>query len=246
VISSIGSWGLFKRVSLSKLLTLKGFGHHTAATAPARTREPSPPLVRYRHEGLVPWSNPETVALSDGDLVRLMAGGDRDALAPLMERHYRRLYRVALAYVRNADDAQDVLQETFVKAFRHAGRWDGSAEVGRWLTRIAVNQAIDRYRRERRRRASMEPLEEGDHDERVADTDPSPERRVASAETVARIDKALRALPERQRAVFVLRHYEEMSLEDIGRTLGIRLGTVKSSLHRAVQGLRQRLEGLRA
>jgi RNA polymerase sigma-70 factor (ECF subfamily) len=186
------------------------------------------------------------VAPSDGDLVRLMAEGDRDALAPLMERHYRRLYRVALAYVRNADDAQDVLQETFVKAFRHAARWNGSAEVGRWLTRIAVNQSIDRYRRERRRRASIEPLEEGDHDERVADADPSPERRVASAETVARIDAALRALPQRQRAVFVLRHYEDMSLEEIGRTLGLRLGTVKSSLHRAVHGLRQRLEGLRA
>jgi RNA polymerase sigma-70 factor (ECF subfamily) len=62
----------------------------------------------------------------------------------------------------------------------------------------------------------------------------------------ARITAALRALPERQRAVFVLRHYEDMSLEEIGRTLDLRLGTVKSSLHRAIQGLRQRLEGLRA
>jgi len=193
-----------------------------------------------------PWSNRGSVEPSDDELVRRLAAGDREALAPLMERHYRRLYRVVLAYVRNVDDAQDVLQETFVKAYRHAARWDGSAEVGRWLTRIAVNQSIDRYRREKRRVATTEPLAEGDHDDRVADTDPSPERRVASAQAGARIAAALGALPERQRAVFVLRHYEEMSLKEIGRTLGLRLGTVKSSLHRAIQGLRQRLDGLRA
>jgi RNA polymerase sigma-70 factor (ECF subfamily) len=186
------------------------------------------------------------VELTDGELMQRLAGGDRESLAPLMERHYRRLYRIALAYVRNAEDAQDVLQDTFVKAFRNAARWDGTAEVGRWLTRIAVNQSIDRYRRDKRRRATIEPLAEGDHDDRAAGADPSPERRVAGEEVGARITAALRGLPERQRAVFVLRHYEDMSLEEIGRTLDLRLGTVKSSLHRAIQGLRQRLEGLRA
>jgi RNA polymerase sigma factor (sigma-70 family) len=183
------------------------------------------------------------VELSDGELLRLLAGGDRDALAPLMERHYRRLYRIALGYVRNADDALDVLQETFVKAFQNAHRWDGSAEVGRWLTRIAVNQSIDRYRRERRRRATYEPLGEGDH-VAPATGEPSPERRLAGSEVAGRIDAALKGIPPRQRAVFVLRHYEEMSLEEISVTLGMRLGTVKSSLHRAIHGLRERLQGL--
>jgi RNA polymerase sigma factor (sigma-70 family) len=190
-----------------------------------------------------PCFNGRTVEPSDGELLRRLAEGDRDALAPLMERHYQRLYRIALGYVRNADDALDVLQETFVKAFQNADRWDGSAEVGRWLTRIAVNQSIDRYRRERRRRATYEPMEEGDH-AAPPTPEPSPERRVAGAEVAGRIDMALRGLPERQRAVFALRHYEEMSLEEIASTLGMRLGTVKSSLHRAIQGLRQRLEGL--
>jgi RNA polymerase sigma factor (sigma-70 family) len=160
-----------------------------------------------------------------------------------MERHHQRLYRIALGYVRNADDALDVLQETFVKAFQNAHRWDGGAEVGRWLTRIAVNQSIDRYRRERRRRATYEPMK--DEDRSAPDTsEPSPERRLVGSEAARRIDAALKGLPARQRAVFVLRHYEEMSLEDIANTLGMRLGTVKSSLHRAIQGLRQRLEGL--
>jgi RNA polymerase sigma factor (sigma-70 family) len=188
-------------------------------------------------------SNGRSVEPSDGDLLRKVVAGDRDALAPLMERHHQRLYRIALGYLRNADDALDVLQETFVKAFQNAHRWDGSAEVGRWLTRIAVNQAIDRYRREKRRRATYEPLGEGDH-LAPATSEPSPERRLAGTETAARIDAALRGLPGRQRAVFVLRHYEDMSLEDIAASLGMRLGTVKSSLHRAIHGLRQRLEGL--
>jgi len=175
-----------------------------------------------------------------------LAQGDREALAPLMERHSQRIYRIALSYLRKPDDAKDAVQETFVKAFQHAARWDRSAEVGPWLTRIAVNHSIDLYRRGRRRLQSEEPLAEGDHDQRVSTGDPSPERRVIGGQIGDRIGAALRALPEKQRAVFVLRHYEELSLEEIARTLDLSLGTVKSSLHRATQGLRVRLQGLRA
>jgi RNA polymerase sigma-70 factor (ECF subfamily) len=165
-----------------------------------------------------------------------------------MRRHYRRIYRIALGYLRNPDDALDAVQETFVKAYRNASRWDGRAEAGPWLTRIAVNHAIDRYRRERRRRASFSPLDdlEPERDPHAAWGDPSPEQRALGRELGDRISAALRALPERQRAVFVLRHYEEMTLEEIAEALDLRLGTVKSTLHRALQGLRLRLLGLRA
>jgi RNA polymerase sigma-70 factor (ECF subfamily) len=161
-----------------------------------------------------------------------------------MERHQRRVYRIALSYLRDPDDALDAVQETFVKAFVSAARWDCSADAGPWLSRIAVNHAIDRYRRAKRRRATYSPIEEGDHDTHYAAEDPSPERRAISRNLGERIGNALKALPEKQRAVFVLRHYDEMSLEDIATTLGLRLGTVKSSLHRAVLGLRERLAGL--
>jgi len=175
-----------------------------------------------------------------------LARGDRDALGPLMERHYRRLYRLVLSYLRDPDDALDAVQEVFVKAYQAASRWDGGPEVGPWLTRIAVNHSIDRYRRGRRRLASEAPLEEdAEHDRRLRTEDPSPERRVMGREVGERIASALRSLPERQRAVFVLRHYDEMSLEDIASALGLSLGTVKSSLHRAVHRMRERLEGLR-
>ena len=183
---------------------------------------------------------------SDRELLARLAGGDRDALGPLMARHYQRLYRIALSYLRNPDDALDAVQETFVKAYQNAARWDGSSEAVPWLTRIAVNHSIDRYRRARRRRATFEPMGESDHDETKATGAPSPEQRVAGQEIGRRIAGALGRLPERQRAVFVLRHYEEMSLEEIAQSLGMSLGTVKSSLHRAVHRLRERLQGLRA
>jgi RNA polymerase sigma-70 factor (ECF subfamily) len=179
---------------------------------------------------------------TDGELMVALARGDRDALSVLMERHYRRIYRVALSYLRDPEDALDVVQETFVKAFQNASRWDARAEVGSWLTRIGINQAIDRYRRTRRRRQTEAPLDDGgDHDPRWSDGAPSPEREAMGREAGARLARALRILPERQRAIVVLRHYDQMTLDEIADTLGLSLGTVKSSLHRALVRLRERL-----
>ena len=182
-------------------------------------------------------------AASDRDLMARLAAGDREALAPLMERHYRRLYRLALSYLRNPDDALDVVQETFVKAFQKADRWDGSTEAGPWLSRVAVNQSIDRWRRNRRRQATFTPLADGDHDEALAAGGPDADRRVLRREMRDRLAAALEDLPERQRAVVVLRHYQEMSLDEIAKTLGMRLGTVKSTLHRALDRMRTGLRG---
>jgi RNA polymerase sigma-70 factor (ECF subfamily) len=184
----------------------------------------------------------------DRELMARLAAGDRDALSPLMERHHRRIYRIALSYLRDPEDAIEVVQETFVRAFQHAGRWEPATDVERWLVRIGVNQAIDRYRKRRRRRAAEEPLDpRPDGRERpFAAGDPSPERRLLGREVGERIDAALRSLPARQRAVFVLRHYEEKSLEEIATVLSCSLGTVKSSLHRALERLRVRLGGLQA
>ena len=125
-------------------------------------------------------------AASDRDLMVRLAEGDREALAPLMERHYPRLYRLALSYVRNPDDALEVVQETFVKAFQKADRWDGSTEAGPWLSRVAVNQSIDRWRRNRRRQATFTPLAEGDHDESLAAGGPDPDRRVLRRDSLRR------------------------------------------------------------
>ena len=177
---------------------------------------------------------------SDGDLLRRVGKGERDALAPLVERHYRRLYRIVLSYVRDPDEALDAVQETFVKVYCHASRWDPAKEASAWLTRIAINEALDRYRRVKRRRQSFAPLES---DLRAGDERSDAD--VHAREAAERVSRALEGLPEKQRAVFVLRHQHEMSLEEIAGALGLRLGTVKSSLHRAVHLLRHRLGGAR-
>jgi RNA polymerase sigma-70 factor (ECF subfamily) len=163
-----------------------------------------------------------------------------------MERHHGRLYRIALSYLRDADEALDAVQETFVKAYRNVSRWDPDSEVTPWLTRIAVNHCIDVYRRRRRIVTDPEPQGGSDHDDRATASEPSPERRVLSRELAERISRALRGLPEQQRAVFVLRHYEGLTLQEIAASMDISLGTVKSTLHRAIHRLRERLEGLRA
>lgn len=193
-----------------------------------------------------PWSNAAGMEPSDRELMARLVAGDQGALDPLMDRHHRRLYRVALGYLRDPDLALDVVQETFVKAFQNASRWDARAEVAPWLVRIAVNQSIDQYRRLKRRRSAEEPLLEGDHQATLAVDDAGPDRRVFGREIGERIQAALVGLPDRQRAVFVLRHCEDMTLEEIAQSLQMNLGTVKSALHRAVRSLRERLQGVRA
>jgi RNA polymerase sigma-70 factor (ECF subfamily) len=180
----------------------------------------------------------------DREIMERLARGEREALTPLVDRHYRRLYRIALGYLREREDALDVVQEAFVKVFQAAARWDGSADAGPWLSRVTVNLSIDRWRRNRRRGQTFSPLAEGDHQDALADHGPAPDRGVLGRESGERLARALRALPERQRAVVVLRHYQELSLEEIARTLGMSLGTVKSSLHRALHRMRATLSEL--
>lgn len=177
---------------------------------------------------------------TDRELVERLAGGDREALAPLMERHRTRLYRIILSYVRDPDEAQDGVQEVFVKAYLHAARWSAGSDARAWLTRIAVNEAIDRYRRRKRQQASFSPIDAdppctaGTHD---------PEALVRGRENRDRLRAALQGLPEPHRAVFTLRHHHELSLDEIAQALDMRLGTVKSCLHRAVRRLRRDLIG---
>jgi RNA polymerase sigma-70 factor (ECF subfamily) len=134
------------------------------------------------------------------------------------------------------------VQEAFVKAFCAAPRWDGAAEPAPWLSRIAVNLAIDRWRRNRRRADTFSPLAEDDHAATLADTRRPPDDGVQARETAERLRAALATLPDRQRAVVVLRHYQELSLAEIAQTLGMSLGTVKSSL-RALTRMRRAERG---
>jgi RNA polymerase sigma-70 factor, ECF subfamily len=139
----------------------------------------------------------------------------------------------------NELDAEDIVQETFLKAWKQLARFDGRAGFGTWLHRICANCALDHLRARKR------------HDSGAPDEDilaqapagtPSPERLAQSSQVTAMLGAALGELSEMERAAFVLRHYEGMSIQDISAALGVQTGAAKHSVFRAVQKLRRALE----
>jgi RNA polymerase sigma-70 factor (ECF subfamily) len=165
---------------------------------------------------------------------------------PLVQSYQRRIYRVLLGMVRDPDAAQTLTQECFLKAYQKRASFRGEASVGVWLLKIAVNLARD-HRRSRLRefchRLSSSSEDVEDLGKRLLDPHASQERVLLGREEVASVWSAVEKLPPRQRAVFVLRFVEEMSLEEIAEATSLKLGTVKSHLFRAIHAVRQQLRG---
>jgi len=180
--------------------------------------------------------------VADTDLLARLSAGEDDALAPLMARHERRLYGIAYSYLRNPDDALEVVQDAFVKLFQQSQRIDSRAEVGAWLTRVAINAAIDRYRQKKRRGSREVAVEQEDLQHVPSGHAPGPLDHLHTEDTRRVLERGLVALNERQRAVVTLRHFSDLSLEEIASTLGVRLGTVKSSLNRALARMKAAME----
>ena len=177
-----------------------------------------------------PWNG-----VADRDLLARLAGGDEEALSLVMARHERRLYGITYGYLRNPEDALEVVQDAFVKLFQQSKRIDARAEPGAWLTRVAINGAIDRYRQRKRRGAREINVETDDlHQVPSASNQGGAMGSLENAERRRVLEHGLRSLNETQRAVVTLRHFSELSLDEIASTLGIRQGTVKSSLNRAL------------
>lgn len=151
-----------------------------------------------------------------------------------MARHERRLYGIAYGYLRNSEDALEVVQDAFVKLFQQKERIDARAEAGAWLTRVAINAAIDRYRQKKRRGLHEVGVETEDLQHLPARKQADALQNLHTEDSRRAIERGLQALNERQRAVVTLRHFSDLSLEEIASTLGVRLGTVKSSLNRAL------------
>lgn len=178
----------------------------------------------------------------DRELLARFATGDEGALESLLGRHETRLYRIAYSYLRNRDDALDVVQETFVKLCRSAGSLGPNAEVGPWLSRVCANGAIDQWRSRKRRAGREDSLEVMmDSGYEAASRDRGPDGAVAAREASARVAAGLRVLTSTQAQVVMLRHVSGLSLEEIGIALGLKLGTVKSNLHRALLRLKDEL-----
>jgi RNA polymerase sigma-70 factor (ECF subfamily) len=172
-------------------------------------------------------------------------GSESDSFRALVEEHSPMVFRLAFRMTGNASDAEDVVQETFLKAHRSLGGFDERARFGTWVYRIAVNAAIDLIRR-RGRGTVARPA--GDDDPPVVETlasrDPQPDRVAMSGQIQRDVAAALTQLSERERAAFVLRHLEGMPIERISEVLKIGPNAVKQTVFRAVQKLRRELAPL--
>lgn len=175
----------------------------------------------------------------DDVLVRAVQGGEQAAFSQIVRRYQRAVYRVAWALTRNASDADDLAQETFVRAYQAIGRFRPGEPLYPWLARIATNLAYSLFRRRRRRpETPLEPLVEAGRQWGVED-DPADD--VAGAEHAEHLRAAFGELSPEHQAVLALRVVEEQSYEEIAATLRIPMGTVMSRLSRARAELRAHL-----
>ena len=183
---------------------------------------------------------------NDGAAVERARSGDGDAFRLLVERHSRNVFRLAYRMTGNEHDAEDVVQETFLRAYRQLDRYETRSSFGTWLFRIASNYSLDLLRSRRRREDKRERSAPDQPDilDSMPAPNPGPDRVAFSGQVQGRVQAALHALSEQERAAFVLRHFEGMSIEEIGRVLGTGTNATKHSVFRAVQKLRRSLEPL--
>lgn len=172
--------------------------------------------------------------------------GNQRAFRALVERHSPAVFRLAYLMTRNEQDAEDVVQETFLKSFQQIRNYDaGRAAFGTWLHRIGVNCSLDVMRRRKVRREKMPDLGEGaefDWWEQVRAEGPSPERLTESGQIAAMVKPALDALSATERTAFVLRHFEGCRTDEIAQVMGTGKSAAKQAVFRAVQKLRAALE----
>lgn len=171
--------------------------------------------------------------------------GDGDAFRALVELHARQAFALAFRLTRDERDAEDVVQESFIRAYRQIGRFEARSNFGTWLHRIVVNCAMDALRSRRSRREDAAVNAADDLPEVLPAESPSPERLARSAEIRRRVEGSMALLTPQERVAFALRHYEGRSIDDIGRTLGLQKSAAKHAVFRAVRKLRAALAPLR-
>lgn len=183
-------------------------------------------------EGRTPDAGPD-----DSALIAASQRGDQSAFSELVRRYQRSVYRVAYALTRNASDADDLAQETFVRAWGAIGRFELGQPLYPWLARIATNQAYSLFRhRKRRPETSIEPLVEAGVQ---WGTDDDPADHAARNEHGARLRAAFEQLSQEHQAVLALRVLQDLSYEQIAEALGVPIGTVMSRLSRARTDLKR-------
>jgi RNA polymerase sigma-70 factor, ECF subfamily len=211
---------------------------------------PHPTISRHLPEGDIEMSQGRGHAQGpqvtrDGDLLRRALAREEAAFRAIMKANNRRLYRLARGILRNDAEAEDVVQETYVRAFTHLDEFRAEASLSTWLSRIAMNEALGRLRRQRPS-VELSSLPEGTREAEIirfplASTD-DPERSMAQREIREVVERAIDELPEAFRSVFIARVVEGMPIEETADILGLKPETVKTRLHRARTMLRKNVE----
>ena len=186
------------------------------------------------------------VETDDADLVQRARGRDEAAIRVIMQSNNRRLYRLARGVLRNDSEAEDVVQETYVRAFTHLDSFRGDSSLATWLARIAMNEALGRLRRQRPgvEWTSLPPgvLEAQIIQFPLSSPPEDPEKSMAQREIQHVVEHAIDDLPEAFRIVFITRVIEGMNVEETAEILGLKPETVKTRLHRARAMLRDNVE----
>ena len=212
--------------------------------SPARKSFPPNGLTLPAGRGSLPGMNPPAVRTSeagpdDSALLAASKHGDQQAFGELVRRYQRAIHRLAWSLTRNDSDADDLAQETFVRAWGAIGRFELGQPLYPWLARIVTNQAFSLFRhRKRRPETSIEPLVEAGQQWGVAD---DPAEHTAESERDARLRACFGELQPEHQAVLALRAVQDLSYDEIARTLNIPIGTVMSRLSRARGELKRRL-----
>lgn len=194
---------------------------------------------------MIPRETPSEV--DEASLIREIRNGRIELFEHFVRRYRRRVTRIAYRFLRDAGEADCAAQESFLRAYQSLSDFREGSTFETWLTRICINWCKDRLKRRRRvvffhEAPGREDDDGGDSpEERAPAPDPSPERRAAGREIRERLATALESLSPRQRVVFALKHFEEMSIPDIAETTGLDEGTIKSHLFRAARKIRERL-----
>jgi RNA polymerase sigma-70 factor (ECF subfamily) len=189
-----------------------------------------------------------TPTFDESALVARAKAGDLSAFTELVRHYDRRIFRMAKQITQNDEDAEDVLQETFLKAYSRLDSFQGESKFYTWLVRIAVNEALMKLRKRRSDRTVPldEPIDTGEDEvvREIAVWDENPEETYSREELAKILDQAIQSLKPAYRTVFVLRDIEELSIEETAKILNLSISAVKSRLLRARLQLREKLTRL--
>ncbi|MDI6783653.1 MAG: sigma-70 family RNA polymerase sigma factor [bacterium] len=184
--------------------------------------------------------------VDERELIARSKSGDADAFTELVNRNEKRIYTLAYQLLNNREDAEDILQETFLRAYNNLGSFRGDSSFNTWLHRITTNLVISRFRKKKLDTESLDEPIIINHEEikqrEIVDWSDIPDKALLKKELNATIDSAIAALPLEYRSVITLRDIEGLSNEEAGKILGISVAAVKSRLHRARLFVREKLD----